>query len=101
MNSVDEVEVWLTRDGLGRAAIARTEDGEFCIYVHWKLAPEVIAASNLVVRHGYAAKWTDDRTPTAKLYEDIEPQAENYKTLEDARRQIQSLAGFRGATKKT
>jgi hypothetical protein len=42
-SSINEVEVWLSADGLGRAAIARRNDGLLCIYVHWKLAPDVLA----------------------------------------------------------
>jgi hypothetical protein len=94
MNTIDEVEVWVTQDGLGRAAVARRLDGLFCIYVHWKFAPEVIAASNLRVPQDYATNWLDDHTPIAKLYEDIDPKAGFYGALEDARRAVRSLPGF-------
>ena len=100
MNTVDEVEVWVTQDGLGRAAVARRPDGLFCIYVHWKFAPEVIAVSNLRVPRGYATNWLDDHTPIAKLYEDIDPEAEIYGALEDARRAVRSLPGFTEASLK-
>jgi hypothetical protein len=31
---VDELEVYVTRNGVGRAAIVRRSDGLFCIYRH-------------------------------------------------------------------
>ena len=33
--AIDEVEVYVTPDGLGRAAIVRRSDGFLCIYLHW------------------------------------------------------------------
>jgi hypothetical protein len=38
MNKIEQVEVYVTRDGLGRAAIVRRNDGWFSIYVHWLLS---------------------------------------------------------------
>jgi hypothetical protein len=32
--ATDEIEIYVTRDGLGRAAIVRRTDGLFCIYCH-------------------------------------------------------------------
>ena len=66
-SSINEVEVWLSLDGLGRAAIACRNDGLFCIYVHWKLAPDVIANGRFKTKPGYAFTWTDDNTPLAAL----------------------------------
>lgn len=73
VGSINEVEVWLLADGLGRAAIARRNDGLLCIYVHWKLAPDVLANGRFKTPPEYATTWIDDNTPLAALYEDIEP----------------------------
>ena len=98
VNTIDEVEVWITPDGLGRAAVVRRDDGLFCIYVHWKLAPSVIAVSNVRVPGDYATNWLEDRTPTAKLYEDVDAEPGTYETIEAARLGIRSLSGFSKAT---
>jgi hypothetical protein len=95
--SIDEVEVWLSVDGLGRAAIARRDDGLLCIYVHWKLAPDVLANGRFKMTQGYATTWADDKTPLVALYEDVEPKPGIYGTFDQARREIQSLPGFAGA----
>jgi hypothetical protein len=92
--SINEVEVWLSADGLGRAAIARRSDGLLCIYVHWKLAPDMLASGRFKTPPGYAITWIDDDTPLAALYEDIEPKPGIYGTVDDARREIRSLPGF-------
>jgi len=94
---INEVEVWLSADGLGRAAIARRDDSLLCIYVHWKLAPDVLANGGFKTPPGYATTWADDNTPLAALYEDIEPKPGIYGTVDDARREIQKLSGFAGA----
>jgi hypothetical protein len=91
------VEVWLSADGLGRAAIARRIDGLLCIYVHWKLAPDVLADGGFKTPPGYATTWVDDNTPIAALYEDIEPKPGIYGTVDDARRGIRTLPGFSAA----
>jgi hypothetical protein len=96
-SSINEVEVWLSADELGRAAIARRNDGLLCIYVHWKLAPDVLASGRFNTGPGYASTWTDDNTPLAALYEDIEPNAGIYGTVDDARREIRNLPGFADA----
>lgn len=96
-SSINEVEVWLSADELGRAAIARRNDGLLSIYVLWKLASDVLANGRLKTPPGYATTWIDDNTPLASLYEDIEPNAGLYGTIDDARREIQNLPGFAGA----
>jgi hypothetical protein len=40
-----------------------------------------------------------DETRSSELYEDVEPELGIYGTVEDARRQIQSLQGFSDASK--
>jgi hypothetical protein len=45
--NIDEVEVYVTPDGLGRAAIVQRDDGLLCIYIHWILAESVIAGAML------------------------------------------------------
>jgi hypothetical protein len=96
-SSINEVEVWLSACGLGRAAVALRNDGLLCIYVHWKLAPDVLANGRFKTPPGYATTWTDDNTPLAVLYEDIEPKPGIYGVVDDARREIQNLPGFAGA----
>jgi hypothetical protein len=83
---VDEAEVWVRRDGHGRAAIVRRTDGFFCIYL-WHYFAESI--------------------PVALLYEDpdypelyAKPQPGIYGTVEDARRELRSLTGFSDAILK-
>ena len=86
--SVDEVEVYVTHDGHGRAAIARRTDGFFCIYLF--------------------ANWDDGGWfafdgPTSLIYEDpniefeAQPEIGIYGTVDDARREIRSLSGFSDA----
>ncbi len=48
--AIDEVEVYVTPDALGRAAIVRRSDGFFCIYLHWKWPEETIKSLNLDAR---------------------------------------------------
>jgi hypothetical protein len=98
--NVDELEVYLTADGLGRAAIVRRSDGFLCIYVHWKLSQAVIKAQNIDAR-GSSTSWFNDSTPLALLYEDIDPEPGLYGMLDDARRQIRGLRGFSDAVLKT
>jgi hypothetical protein len=93
--NIDEVEVYITPDGLGRAAIVRRPDAFLCIYKWIKLPagymPEVFAPT---VVH----RWNDDDTPLEKLYEDKEPLIGIYGTVEDARREVLALPGFNGAS---
>jgi hypothetical protein len=96
-SSINEVEVWLSSDGLGRAAIAGRNDGLLCIYVHWKLAPSILANGRFRTGPGYAFTWAEDDTPLAALYEDREPNDGIYGTVDDARREIKNLPGFAGA----
>ena len=97
--AVDELEVYLTPDGLGRAAIVRRTDGHFCIYVHWKWSRAALESLNLGADEW--ATWIDDRTPTAALYQDRDPEPGIYGTLDDARRELRSLRGFSQANLKT
>jgi hypothetical protein len=83
---IDEVEVHISDDGLGRAAIARRPDGLLCIYKHWKASDELhrqLTGSNTGV-----PRWHDDKTPLEALYKDVEPEIGLYGDLEDARREI-------------
>jgi hypothetical protein len=85
----DEVEVHISRDGLGRASIARRPDGLLCIYVHWKFPPEIhrrITGTEANVTH-----WQDDTTPLEELYRDVDPEIGLYGELEDARREIRTV----------
>jgi hypothetical protein len=97
--TIDELEVYLTPDGLGRAAIVRRSDGLLCIYVHWKWSEAVLKTHNLDA--GGRVTWINDNTPPAVLYEDREPESGLYGELDDARRQVRSLPGFSDAVLRT
>lgn len=98
--AIDEVEVYVTPDALGRAAIVRRSDGFFCIYLHWKWPEETIQSLNLDARAA-ATNWLGDSTSTFLLYEDKEPEPGVYGTLDDARREMRSLRGFSDAILKS
>lgn len=95
--TIDEVEVYLTPDGLGRAAIVRRSDGLFSIYVHWMMAQEhrrgIFAADK-------PTSWINDNTPVSDLYEGVPPESGIFGTIDDARRQVRSLRGFSEAVLK-
>jgi hypothetical protein len=86
--AIDEVEVYVTPNGLGRAAIVRRSDGLLCVYVHIKLPagymPQHFAPSK-------SDSWVNDRTPKEDLYKDREPSSGLFGTVEDARRHIRSM----------
>jgi len=90
---IDEVEVWVTPDGHGRAAIVRRSDGHFCIYRFWSWR-----------------NWLTDDIPISELYEEKIPQSEErfaqpeigiYGTVQDARREIPAISGFEDAVLKS
>jgi hypothetical protein len=90
---IDEVEIYVTADGLGRAAIVRRNDGLLCIYEHWILSEDVRKALGIVGK--WRTNWlTEEKTPLSDLYEGVDPQTGIYGTLDDARRQLKSLPGF-------
>src|ERR1700733_497769 len=93
--AIDELEVYLTPDGLGRAAIVRRSDGLLCIYLHWKWSEAVLKTHDLDARG--RTSWFNDSTPPAVLYQDRDPEPGLYRALEDARRQVRSLRGFSDA----
>jgi hypothetical protein len=93
---VDEVEIYVTPDGLGRAGIVRRRDGFFCIYVKWKWPDD-----GSVIYPGGWRNWFDDHTPPSVLYfgsvsqePDQDPEPGVYGTLDDARRELHALRGF-------
>ncbi len=96
--SIKELEVYVTQDGLGRAAIVERDDRLLCIYMHWQWSVDDRGMFNI---EGKGLKgWIDDETPVTLLYEDREPETGLYGTLDDARRQIRSLKGFSDAQLK-
>jgi hypothetical protein len=95
--SIDELEVYITPDGLGRAAIVRRDDGLLCIYVHWKWSESTL--KQLEVAGDSRLSWRDDRTPISMLYEDREPEPSLYGTLDDARRELRGMPRFAEATR--
>ena len=88
---IDEIEVHITADGLGRASIVRRADGLLRIYVHW-IWPETLPSKDQ--EWSYRTSWFTDKTPPEILYEDVEPRPGLYGTVEDARREIRAMNGF-------
>lgn len=93
---INEVEVYVTPNGLGRAAIVRRDDGLLCIYRHWIIEESIRKALNLVGE--WRTSWlTDQITAPSDLYHDTNPEPGLYGTVEDARRQVKGLPGFSDA----
>jgi len=90
--NTEELEVYVTPDGLGRAAIVRRADGLICIYVHWIWAESAQAISNIQV--GWLTSWWNDPISPVDLYKDATPESGLYGTIDDARRHIAKLSGF-------
>ena len=97
MMSIDEIEVYVTLDGWGRAAIVRRPDGLYCIYTHWKFPPGYIKVR---ADPRVSQSWMDDATPSSELYRDKEPVRSIFGNIEDARRYIRSLPEFEEAVLK-
>jgi hypothetical protein len=87
---VEEVEIYVTKDGYGRAAIVRRSDGRFCIYKHLR------ASGN----------WMDDDNPALLRYDDPDPAQIArpligvYGTVADARKELRSMPGYSDAELK-
>ena len=90
--TINEKEVRITSDGLGRAAIVERSDGLFCIYTHWMWSKTGRDAFNLEPIP--PTSWTDNNTPLNELYQDISPEPGIYATLSDARSALFNLPGF-------
>jgi hypothetical protein len=87
-----EIEIYVTPDGLGRAAIVQMRNELFAIVLHWIWNPEVAAKAG--IKSGGRTSWFNDKTPLRDLYEDIEPEPGSYITIDDARRKIHALPYF-------
>jgi hypothetical protein len=92
MKIIKELEVYTTPDGLGRGALVEDSTGCIRLFIHWKWAAETRAAFN--VAPGGATNWADDQTPVDALYEDIEPEAGIYASLETARSELFAIPAF-------
>jgi hypothetical protein len=77
-NTIDEWEVYVTPGGRGRAAIARRDDGLFCIYLRWRVS----------------GSWMDDDPDPDEA---APPEEGQYGTIEYAREQLRRLRGFSAA----
>jgi hypothetical protein len=77
-SSIDEWELYVTPGGRGRAAIARRDDGRFCIYLRWRVS----------------GSWMDEEPDPNEV---ASPEDRDYGTLEEARIQVARLRGFSGA----
>ena len=91
--NIDEIEVYVTSDGLGRAAIVRETEGRYCIYVHWIWSPEAVAASGLKIL-GSRTDWFNDTTPLDQLYEDRLPEVGPHWSIDEMRARLRNLPGF-------
>ena len=84
---VDEVEVYVTRNGLGRATIVRRSDGFFCIYRHFR----------------ESGNWLKNDNAVLLCYDDPDPEQVArplvgvYGTVGDARKELRSMSGFSDA----
>jgi hypothetical protein len=94
-----ELEVYVTSDGLGRAAIVQLNNELFAIVMHWIPSPTLVAAG--VIQRGGRTNWFNDNTPLSDLYEDREPEPGMYITVDDARRGISTLPYFSHAVLKS
>ena len=80
----NEVEVYVTLDGVHRAAIVRQDDGLFCIYRHAR----------------WGGSWLEDDNPALLRYDDpnpeeiAQPEIGVYGTVADGRSEIRSFRGF-------
>ena len=91
---IDEVEVYVTPNGLGRASIVRRADGLFCVYVHIRL-PQGYLPQHFDTSNSHS--WIDDTTPLADLYKDKRPASGILGTIDDARRYIRNMSQFADA----
>jgi hypothetical protein len=78
LESGDELEVYVTPGGRGRAAIVRRSDGRYCLCIRWRVA----------------GSWMDD-DPNPD--EGVLPEEGLHATIEDARAHVRSLRGFSDA----
>ena len=84
---VNEVEVYVTRDGHGRAAIVRRGDRFFCIFRHVRLS----------------GSWMKDDDPVLLCHDDPDPEQVAqplvgiYGTVDDARKELLSMPVFSDA----
>lgn len=97
MQTINELEVYVTESGLGRASIIKRADGLFCLYVHW-LWDEKTHKIFRVVDRG-PEDWRDGSITKFELYSDNEPEPGLYGQVEDARNAIRSIPGFSDAVK--
>ena len=89
---IDQIEVYIAPNGLGRAAIVQRTDRLLNIYVHWKWS--ALSREQFNVVPGGSTDWRQDTTPWRNLYADVTPQPGLYETIEDARSAVRNLPGF-------
>jgi hypothetical protein len=93
---INQLEVYITPDGLGRAAIVMRGDGLLEIYIHWIWSQDTQEKFN--ISDGGRNSWINDQTPIKDLYEDINPSPGIYQTLDDARKSLRNVNGFKNAS---
>ena len=92
---MDEHKVLLTPDGLGRIAIVRRPDGLFCLYEHWRWAVDMQKAMR--VEPIEDRRWTEADYDREAPYDDVEPLAGLFASVEEAEREARSKEAFREA----
>jgi hypothetical protein len=78
IESGEELEVYVTPAGRGRAAIVRRSDGQYCVCLRWRIS----------------GSWMDD-DPNPD--EGVRPEEGLHATIEDARTHVRNLRGFSDA----
>lgn len=94
---IDEREVYISADGLGRAAIAVRPDGFYVVFVNWIWSSSTLESMN--VKNSETDSWINFDVDAQKLYKYNEPVSGILESISDARNFISSLDGFEGAVK--
>ena len=91
---VKELEVYISTDDLGRAAIIQRSDRMLQIYVNWLWNEK--SRLQLNVDPSMPRGWAEYHGNSIDLYELTKPEG-LFDRIEDARLAVQSLPGFSGA----
>lgn len=91
---IDEAEVYVTPNGLGRAAIVRRSDGLYCIYLHWQSTYEEALAFNVL--NWQRIDW--ETQPLSLLYDEYSsPERGVFGLIEDARKELAGMSQYADA----
>lgn len=90
--AIEEIEVVISNDGLGRAAIVQRGDGLIQVYLHWLWNDET--RQRLNVSSSMPRSWHGFKYDPLTFYADAIPELSIYGNVEDARAAIASIAAF-------